>query len=73
MATTRVLSPVRSAATMPRLELEESAYRRIESLSAIYGTDSPQVRGALARWGKVLERQPERDDLMLLVQATGGA
>ena len=67
------LTAIRTAHTMSAVELRASARRRLDALTARYGTDSPQVAAALARWGRVLESQTVHDDTMALIDALGGA
>lgn len=62
---------VRSVATMSAEELRESAMGRVNAAAKKHGADSPQVRAALARWGRYVDAQPSPDDLLALAEAVG--
>jgi hypothetical protein len=74
---TATLRPRPLGATPPHLLLAAGG-RRLDSLAARYGSDSPQVAAALARWARIIDdARPPRDDLGDLVDvvtaASGGA
>jgi len=64
------VAPRPLGATPPHLLLAAGA-RRLDTLITQHGVDSPQVRAALTRWGRIIDdARPPRDDLMDIVDAT---
>lgn len=65
---------VRSAGSMSAQDLRESAMRRVSALAARHGADSPEVRAALTRWGRLLDaRTATERDITALATAVGVA